>query len=190
MLPGREGRSMPDHDDSRILVFVGAYTGFGPNRRGKAEGIDVFRLNPDSGALMHVATAPGVENPSYLAVDPTCRFLYAVNGSPTIDGQPGGAVSAFAIEQASGRLQFINRQPTTGPGPCHLTIDRAGRYVLATSYHAGNVVIFPVRPDGGLASASDLVWHRGSSVHPERQTESHAHSVNFDLDQRFALVCD
>ena len=174
----------------RAFVFVGAYTGFGPNRRGKAEGIDVFRLDSANGDLTHVETVPGVENPSFLTVHPTRRFLYAVNGSPSIDGQPGGAVSAFAIDPETGHLTFINRQITTGQGPCHATIDREGRYVLATSYHAGNVVVFPVRPDGGLASASDLVWHRGSSVHPERQTESHAHSVNFDLDQRFALVCD
>lgn len=181
---------MSSHDDGRAVVFVGAYTGFGPNRRGKAEGIDIFRLDRASGALTHVATTPGVENPSYLTVDPTRRFLYAVNGSPSIDGQPGGAVSAFAINSGTGHLTFLNRQMTTGQGPCHLTIDRAGRFVLATSYHAGNVVVFPVRPDGGLAEASDLVQHHGSSVHPERQDRPHPHSVNLDHAERFALVCD
>jgi 6-phosphogluconolactonase len=172
------------------FVYVGAYTGFGPNRRGKAEGIDLFRLDPTTGALTHVETTPGVENPSFLTVDPTRRFLYAVNGSPSIDGRPGGAVSAFAIDQETGHLTFINRQMTTGQGPCHATIDRAGRYVLATSYHAGNVVVFPTRPDGGLAPACDLVQHHGSSVNPDRQDRPHAHAVNFDLAERFALVCD
>lgn len=169
----------------QAFVYVGAYTGFGPNQRGKAEGVDVFRLNPANGALRRVQTLAGVENPSYLVVDPAQRFLYAVHGSP----HPAGAVSAFRIDPATGRLTLINRQPTTGTGPCHATIDRAGRYVLATSYHAGNVSVFPVRPDGGLAPASDLIQHHGSSVHP-RQNVPHAHSVNFDRAERFALVCD
>src|SRR5437867_721643 len=177
----RKEKPMTARDGGTFVVFVGAYTGFGPNRRGKAEGIDVFQLDPTRCALSHVATTPGVENPSFLAVDPTHRFLYAANGSPTIDGQPGGAVSAFAIDPETGQLTFVNRQPTIGQGPCHLTVDRAARYVLATSYHAGSVVVVPVRPDGGLAPASDLVQHSGSSVNPERQDRPHAHSVNFDL---------
>jgi 6-phosphogluconolactonase len=61
---------------------------------------------------------------------------------------------------------------------------------LATSYHAGNVSVFPVRSDGGIAPASDVVQHHGSSVHPERQTQPHAHSINFDRADLFALVCD
>jgi 6-phosphogluconolactonase len=172
------------------FVYVGAYTGFGPNRRGRGEGIDVLLLDGSSGALEHVATAAGVENPSYLAGDPSRRYLYAVNGSPSIDGVPGGAVSAFRIDPVSGHLAFINRQRTVGPGPCHLAITGDGRYVLATSFHAGNVVVFPVGPDGGLLPASDLVWHQGHSVHPERQAGPHAHSVNLDRSERFALVCD
>lgn len=167
------------------FVYVGAYTGFGASPRGKAEGIDIFRLDPATGALIHLETLPGVENPSFLVADPTRRFLYAMNGSP----KPGGAVSAFAIDPTTGRLTFINRQPTTGPGPCHATIDRAGRYLLATGYHDGTIVVFPIRPDGGLAPASDLVQHQGSSVHP-RQNVPHAHSINFDPAERFALVCD
>lgn len=172
------------------VVYVGAYTGFGPNRRGKAEGIDSFRLDPTSGALSHLATTPGIENPSFLTVDPTHRFLYAVNGSPSIDGHPGGAVTALAIDPVTGLLSPVNRQRTEGQGPCHATIDRAGRFLLATSYHAGTIVVFPVQPDGGLAPASDLVRHRGASVHPTRQAAPHPHSVNFDLAERFALVCD
>jgi 6-phosphogluconolactonase len=179
-----------DYSIGETFVYVGAYTGFGPNRRGNAEGIDVFRLDSASGALDHVATLPGMENPSFLAVGPTHRFLYAVHGSPSIDGHPGGAVSAFAIDQETGHLTLLNRQPTTGTGPCHATVGREGRYLLATSYHAGNVSVFPIRPDGGLDLASDVVQHRGSSVHPERQTAPHAHSVNFDLAENYALVCD
>jgi len=172
------------------FVYVGAYTGFGPNRRGKADGIEIFRLNPENGTLTHQGTVPGVENPTFLAAHPSGRFLYAVNGSPSIDGHPGGAVTAFAINPTTGNLDYLNRQFTIGQGPCHATIHRNGRFLLATSYHAGSVVVFPISEDGTLGPASDLVQHHGSSVNPDRQNQPHPHSVNFDCDQRFALVCD
>jgi 6-phosphogluconolactonase len=181
---------MPNQNATATYVYAGGYTGFGPNRRGKGVGIDIFQMNPSTGALTHLDTLPGVENPSYLTVDRTNRFLYAVNGSPTTDGQPGGAVTACSIDQSTGRLTFLNRQLTMGQGPCHVTATHDGAYVLATSYQAGNVVVFPTKPDGSLKPASDLVQHVGSSVTPERQAGPHAHSVNFDLADRFALVCD
>jgi 6-phosphogluconolactonase len=171
-------------------VYVGGYTGYPPNGRGNGVGIEIFRMDPSTGALAHLDTVKPVENPAFLTVDVTNRYLYAVNSSPSIDGKPGGAVSSFAIDRTTGGLTFLNRQMTQGPGPCHVTVDRTGRFVLATSYHAGNISVFPVNPDGSLAPASDCVQHVGSSVTPERQAGPHAHSVNFDLAERFAVVCD
>ncbi len=181
---------MPNTAVTPTFVYVGGYTKFPPNGRGNGEGIEIFRMDRSTGALTHVNSVHPVENPAFLTVDATNRFLYAVNSSPSIDGRPGGAVSSFAIDRATGGLTFLNRQPTTGPGPCHVSVDRTGCWVIATSYHAGNVSVFPVQPDGSLAPSSDCVQHAGSSVHPERQTGPHAHSVNFDLAERFALVCD
>jgi 6-phosphogluconolactonase len=181
---------MPSAANRAPFVYVGGYTGFGPNARGNGSGIEVFRLNRETGALTHLGTKAGVENPSFLTVDQSQRFLYAVNGSPTIDGHPGGAVTALAIAPATGLLGDLNRQYTTGQGPCHVAVDRARTYVIATSYHTGSVVVFPVQPDGSLAPASDLVQHHGSSVNPQRQAGPHAHSVTFDPAERFCLVCD
>jgi 6-phosphogluconolactonase len=171
-------------------VYVGGYTHFPPNGRGNGEGIEIFRLDQSTGKLTHLASQRPVENPAFLTIDATERYLYAVNSSPSIDGQPGGAVSAFAIDRETGGLTFLNREQTAGPGPCHLSVDRTGRFVVATSYHAGNISVLPVKPDGSLLPASDCVQHLGSSVTPERQAGPHCHSVNFDLAERFALVCD
>jgi 6-phosphogluconolactonase len=181
---------MAERNDTTTFVYVGGYTHFPPNARGNGEGIEIFRLNRSSGELTHVDSVHPVENPAFLTVDSTNRYLYAVNSSPSIDGRPGGAVSAFAINPANGGLSFLNRQPTEGPGPCHVSVDRTGRFVIATSYHAGNISVLPVNPDGSLAPASDCVQHVGSSITPERQAGPHCHSVNFDLAERFALVCD
>ncbi|HEX5414107.1 MAG TPA: lactonase family protein [Chloroflexota bacterium] len=172
-------------------AYVGAYTGFGPNARGNAEGINIFRWNPGDGALNQQGTLAGVENPTFLALHPSGRYLYAVNGSPSIDGHPGGAVSAFAIAPTTGDLTFINRQYTVGQGPSYVTIHRqTGRYLLAAGYHTGNVLVFRIETDGSLGPTTDVVEHHGTSVNPDRQDRPHPHSVNFDLAGRFALVCD
>jgi 6-phosphogluconolactonase len=181
---------MATGSQSPIFVFVGAYTGFPPHARGRAEGIDVFRMNPDTGSLSHVFTQPKVDNPTYLAVAADHRFLYAVNAVPEVEGVPGGAVEAFSIEQQTGALTFLNRETTIGPGPAFVAVDRTGRFVLAANYHGGSVVLFPVLDDGRLAPASDFIQHVGSSVNPERQKEPHAHSINLDPTERFALVAD
>src|SRR5689334_8818229 len=138
---------MAERNDAATFVYVGGYTHFPPNGRGNGEGIEIFRLNRSSGDLTLVDSVRPVENPAFLTVDATNRFLYAVNSSPSIDGRPGGAVSSFAIDRATGGLTFLNRQPTEGPGPCHLSVDRTGRFVITTSYHAGNISVFPVNPD-------------------------------------------
>ena len=173
-----------------IFVFTGAYTGFPPHVRGHAQGVDVFRMNPETGALTHAFTQPGVDNPTYVAVSADHRFLYAVNAVPEVHGVPGGAVEAFAIDQSTGALTFLNRETTIGPGPAFVAIDSTGRFVMAANYHGGSIVLYPVLDDGRLAPASDFIQHVGSSVNPDRQTAPHAHSINLDPSERFALVAD
>jgi 6-phosphogluconolactonase len=147
-------------------------------------------MDPVSGALTLVHTVADVPNPSFLALHPSRRYLYAVNAVPEIDGHPGGAVSAFAIDPATGALTFLNRQSSHGAGPCHVSVEHTGRFVLAANYGGGSVVMFPVQSDGSLAAASDFVQHTGSSVNPRRQEGPHAHSITPDPANRFALACD
>jgi 6-phosphogluconolactonase len=172
-----------------VFVYVGTFTR-GPHGRGRAEGISVFRYDPDAGALRHVQTLAGVANPSFLALHPHRPYLYAVNAVPEQDGRPGGSVSAFAIDPAGGTLTYLNRQPTHGAGPCHVSVDQTGRWVLSASYGGGSVAMFPVEADGRLGPPSDFIQHEGSSVVPERQAGPHAHSITIDPANRYALVCD
>src|SRR5579862_1849167 len=168
-----------------VFVFTGAYTGFPPHARGRADGVDVFRMNTETGSLTHVITQPGVDNPTFVAVSANHRFLYAINAVSEVDGVAGGAVEAHSIDQATGALTFLNRESTIGPGPAFVTVDRSGRFVLAANYHGGSVVLFPVLDDGRLAPASDFIQHVGSSVNPSRQAEPHAHSINLDPTEQF-----
>jgi 6-phosphogluconolactonase len=177
------------------LIFVGTYTepilfATGEVVGGKAQGIYVYRMDGGSGALRPCGVTKNVPNPSYLAVHPSRRFLYAVNELTEFEGVEGGGVSAFALEPESGDLTFLNRKPSLGINPCHLTVDRSGRFVLVTNYGGGNVCVLPIQPDGSLGDPSDVVQHHGSSADPARQAGPHAHAVNLDHGGRLAFVCD
>lgn len=167
-----------------IHVYVGGYT-----RKG-GDGIYVYQLDLQSGALDLLSSGPAVESPSYLALAPGGRFLYAVNEVGEFEGQKTGAVSAFAVDPATGALMLLNQQSSGGGGPCHLDIDRTGRYALVANYGGGSVAMLPIQADGSLAPASDFVQHQGASADPGRQKGPHAHSFNVDPANRFAFSPD
>ena len=125
---------------NEMLVYVGTYTepirfGTGKILEGKGEGIYLYRMDPATGALEFDSKTTGVVNPSYLAVDPTQRFLYAVNELKTYEDKPTGTVSAFAVDAKSGKLEFLNKRPTHGTDPCHVVVDSKGRHVFVANFH-------------------------------------------------------
>jgi 6-phosphogluconolactonase len=178
-----------------MLVYVGTYTvPIGPwdeeNFTGRAEGIYIYRFDESSGALEAVTKTAGVANPSYLAIDSTQNFLYAVNELRSFESHRSGTVSAFAIDRQSGRLHFLNRRLTHGSDPCYVLVDKNGKHVLVTNYTSGSVCVLPVGASGELGEASDFIQYQGAGFDPVRQEAPHAHSVTFDKSNRFAFVAD
>jgi 6-phosphogluconolactonase len=167
-----------------LLVYVGTYTA------GKSEGIYLYSLNLSSGELKHVATTKGVKDPSFLALAPSRRYLYAVNEVEEFAGKKSGALSAFAVDERTGELRLLNQQPTLGGAPCYVIVDEAGRFVLVANYTGGNVAVLPIRSDGSLGEATDLKQDSGSSINAERQDGPHAHCIVLDPANRFAYACD
>ncbi len=176
---------MTNPDNNERLVYVGTYT-----HETGSEGIYIYRLDMATGVLAPIGVAGEAVNPSFLAVDPQHRYLYAANETMSFEGQPGGGLSAFAIDQQTGALTFINSQPTHGGAPCHVSVEQTGHFVYVANYMGGNAAAFPVRADGGLEPASDVVQHTGSGVNPRRQEAPHAHSINIDPTNRYAFVAD
>lgn len=166
----------------KFWVFVGTYTD------GESRGIYRMTLDPATGELSEPELAAETDNPSFLAVHPSHKYLYAVN--ETADGGKPGGVTAFALDPRSGKLSKINRQSSGGDGPCHLVVDAAGKNVLVANYGDGSVAVLPIGPDGALAQASDFVQHEGKVADPQRQGGPHAHSINLDPANRFAVVAD
>lgn len=160
-------------------LYVGTYT-----RPQKSKGIYAWRFQPATGKLTPVGLAAETASPSFLAVHPNQHVLYAVNELRE------GAISAFAIDPPTGKLTFLNKVSAKGDGPCHISVDRSGKWVYAANYGSGSVAAFPVHEDGSLGDSSAFVQHTGSSVNPGRQKGPHAHSVVVAPDNRFVFAAD
>ena len=183
LAPMTRAKSKASHGDASYWVYIGTYT----DRDSK--GIYVYRFN--SGRLHPIGSlAAEIVSPSFLAVDPSHRFLYAVNETDTFQGQPTGGVSAFAIDRKTGRLKLLNQVSSGGAGPCFVSLDRSGKCVLVANYSSGSVAVFPVLPGGRLGKPSAFVQHEGHSVNAERQERPHAHDISVSPDNRFALAAD
>jgi 6-phosphogluconolactonase len=174
----------PAAAEGPLRVYIGTYTGE------KSKGIYLSRLDLATGALSPAEVAAEVKNPSFLAIHPNGKLVYAVNEVADLGGKPSGAVSAFAIEPQDGKLKLLNQQSSQGAGPCHLVVDSAGKNVLVANYGSGSCAALALGEDGRLGEATSAIQHQGKSINPGRQEGPHAHSINLDAANRFAFVAD
>lgn len=162
-------------------LVAGTYTG------GKSEGLYVFQFNGEDGALHEVSHAK-TSNPSFVALSPDQRFVFAVHENA--NNGDGGAISSYAFDKASGNLTLINQQATGGDHPCYVSVDKTGKWVFAGNYSSGSLSVLPVSNDGSLGAASTTIRHQGSSVNKERQEKPHVHCTFISPDNKFLYVPD
>jgi 6-phosphogluconolactonase len=169
----------------KYFFYVGTYTD-----GTKSKGIYAFRYDAASKQVTPLGLAAESANPSFLAISPNGKFLYAVNELQNYKGPNSGGVSAFSIDKSSGKLTFLNEVPSRGADPCYITVDKTGKWVLVANYTGGSIAVFPVQDDGTLGEASGFVQHTGHGPNKERQEGPHAHSIDLSPDNRFAFVDD
>jgi 6-phosphogluconolactonase len=168
----------------KAWVFIGTYNG------PKSKGIYRCEMDLKTGKLGEPELAAAVANPSFLAIHPTHRFLYAVGEMEMFGGKRGGAVNALSLDPKTGKLALLNQKPSGGGGPCHLVVDKAGKHVLVANYGGGSASVLAVGEDGKLGETTAFQQHKGSSADKSRQEAPHAHSINLDAANRFAFVAD
>ncbi len=161
---------------TEYLIYV---SGYGP-------GINAFRFHTANGRLTRLGTAVETPAASFVLVHPNGHYLYAVNEM----GKSEDTVSAFSIDAKSGKLALLNTVPSRGSAPCHLSLDKTGRYLAVANYASGSIAVFPVLSDGRLGEPSGFSQHTGHSVNKKRQEGPHAHCVVFSPDNRFLLSAD
>ena len=170
--------------ETGALLYVGTYT-----EDKREEGIFLVRMDR-TGALRKTGAVRAGPNPSYLALHPTGRMLYAVNEIESYQGKPSGAVSAFSVAERTGELTPLGpQQASEGGAPCYVSVDASGRAVLVANYVGGNIAVLPVNA-GGLGTATSVVKHSGRGPNTERQEAAHAHCIIPDPSNRYALAAD
>ncbi|MCA9830376.1 MAG: lactonase family protein [Dehalococcoidia bacterium] len=151
-------------------LYAGTYTSR------ESEGIYRLAFNSETGTAGKPVLAARTANPSFVLPKPGGQLLYAVNELWEFGGRPGGGVTAFAAG-ADGTLEVIGSECTHGADPCHLAFDSTGQFLLVSNFTGGSLCVLPVRDDGSLEQASDVVEHQGQGHHPRRQSQPHVHSV-------------
>src|SRR6476469_7199380 len=120
------------------LMYVGTYTG------AASKGIYAFRFDDGTGALTEIGLVAETPSPSFLTASADGRFVFAVNEISSFGTERSGSVTSFAVDPATSKLTAISTQSTRGGGPCHLTLDRTGRFLAGANYGAGSFAILPV----------------------------------------------
>ena len=161
-----------------MTLYVGTYTD------GTSKGIYRTALDLATGTATAPVLAGVAKNPSFLALHPSGRFLYAVSEVDEIGPEKGGGVLAFAVDAKTGDLTLLNQQPSKGGAPCHLVVDKTGKNVLVANYSGGNVALLRVGADGRLEPASVVRAHEGSGPNAQRQKKPHAHGIYLDAAER------
>jgi 6-phosphogluconolactonase len=146
-------------------------------------------MNGETGVLEDLRLAAESKNPSYLALPPSGEFLYAVNEVDSYEGSAGGAVSAYAVGE-DGTLKFLNRKSSGAPGPCHIALDRDGRFAVVSNYSGGALAVLSIGEKGSLGRAVQLIRYAGSGPDKKRQEKAHAHSFTFAPDFSGGFACD
>jgi 6-phosphogluconolactonase len=114
------------------------------------------------------------------------KFVFAVGRNA---GEKLGFVASFA-RQPDDHLKLINQQSSMGEGPCHLSLDADSKNLFVANYASGSVASYQVDEAGKISPAVSFHQHKGSSVHPERQTQAHAHSIYCTSDNKFVYAAD
>lgn len=167
--------------NARFLAFVGTYT-----NKTDSKGIYAFEFDADSGKLTPKGVAAETPDPSWVAIHPNGKFAYAAN-----EAGKQSTISAFVIDAKAAKLSPLDEVSALGQDPCHLSFDETGKYLFVANYSSGNVVVFPILPDGKLGAATASVKDAGAlGPNKERQEGPHAHWVSVSPDNHFVLVSD
>jgi 6-phosphogluconolactonase len=158
--------------------YIGTFT-----KEAGSKGIYHARLDPARGTIGKPQLASEVPSPNFLALSPDGKFLYAAMRGA------GPEVGGFRVEPG-GRLTPLGTLPAGGEGPCHVSLDRAGKFLFVANYSGGSVASFSIRPDGSLGKMVSFLQFTGSGPDKARQQSPHAHGIYPAPDNRFVYACD
>ncbi|MBS1948198.1 MAG: lactonase family protein [Bacteroidetes bacterium] len=161
-------------------LFIGTYT------NGPSLGIYVYNFNAANNSFQPVDSIAS-KNPSYMAISPDGKYVYAVNEN---GADKPGEVSAYTFDKSTGKISFLNKQQSGGTDPCYLSENKNSKWLMVANYSSGTISAIPVNIDGSIGSIAEIIQHVGKSIDPERQEKAHAHSAIFSPDEHYLLCAD
>lgn len=163
-------------------LIIGTYTS------GKSEGIYVYDFNTVT-AENNLISVAKTSNPSYLAVSPDKKTVYAVNeNADTIRSVIGGSVTAFSFNAADGKLTPMDTHPSRGTNPCYVSVDKTGKWVFAGNYSSGTLAVFPVTTNGNIGASIQVIAQTGTGPNKQRQEGPHVHATVVSPDNNYLFV--
>ncbi len=184
-LAGPELWSRRAEEEKRRLLLIGTQT-----ETGSSKGIYAAHWDPATGEIQNVGLAAESDNPTFLALSPDAKYLYAANEIAKFEGRESGAVSAFEVDAAAGRLKAINQVPSLGTGTCFVSVDHIGRAAFCANYTGGSATSFYLNSNGQISAPVSHFQYEGHGPDKERQEKPHAHRVTVSPGDRYLLVND
>lgn len=177
--------SIAQSASSKEILYIGTFADRG------SKGIYVLNFDRTNGKISELQTVGDGEGPSFLAIHPNKKFLYAIYGKGIGAKSQTGSVIAYQINPATGKLTKLGReQPSEGSDPCHVSIDPKGRFIYVSNYGTGSLSVYPIQKDGSVGKVADVIQHQGKSVNPARQQGPHMHSVIPSPDGKWIYATD
>lgn len=163
-------------------VFIGSYC-----EDKTTEGIYVYKLNLNTGALTKITSVKGILNPSYLALSPNGKYVYACTETATPNA---GGVSSFEFNAQRKALTFLSSQETGGDNPAHVAVHKNGKWLVCSNYSGGSIAVFPLLTNGKIKPYSQLIEFKDSSIDKSRQEKSHIHQAVFSPKSDYVFFPD
>ncbi len=165
-----------------VFAYAGCFTT--AKRKGRGDGIHVYKIDSRTGIWSQTQVLGGLVNPSYVTVGPGGKILYSSHGDEEY-------VTSYTIDAATGSIAVLNKGATGGTNGAHLAISPNGKFAIVANYTSGTVAVLPVKADGGLQDFIQLIKLEGApGPHRVEQPGSHPHQIVFAPGGKFVLIPD
>lgn len=178
--------ALPGAAPREYWAYIGTYTG----PKSKAKGIYAVRFDSSTGKVGKPELAVETTSPSFVALHPTGRYLYAANEVGNFGGERSASVTAFSIDNATGKMKELNAVASGGTSACYVACDKKGTRLFVANYGTGSLAAMPIVEGGKLEPRTSFFELDGKGPNEKRQNGSHAHSIQPSPDNRFVLLAD
>ena len=166
------------------LLAIGCYSIKLPHVAGRGKGIHIVSLDDATGAMESVRVIEGPRNPSYLAISPDKRRLYAVE---ELDDADKSQLHTYALESETGSLKLLAKHVSPGRFACHVHVDDDMRHVLISNFVSGDLVHYRLSSDGVPEGQPEVISRKDADP---KEKASNFHFATVIPETSTLMVCD